>query len=102
MAEEISMLDIVMWVFHNLGDTKIKEKDAPNKGAYTMLQTLNGLDDADKWKFYKDVMSKLLPSKQEISSMTRFQDSGRNALELLDRFEAGMRLMREEEKNGRV
>ncbi|MCK5604750.1 hypothetical protein KAR91_22865 [Candidatus Pacearchaeota archaeon] len=86
----ISERQIVRWIFDNIGITDIGPEDAPNSGAWSYLQSLRNsptlLQD-----FYRNVWTKMLPSKSEIENARKFEDDGREQLNLIDRIEQASR-----------
>ena len=75
---------IVEWIFNNIGIEDVKPEDAPSSGAWCYMQSLRSsptlLQD-----FYRNVWTKMLPSKSEIEAREKHDDDGRELVEFIDR-----------------
>jgi hypothetical protein len=82
-------LQIIDYVFDNIGIKDVKPEDAPSAGAYAYLKHVQQGPErmAD---FYKSVWSKTIPSKSLIEDVRNQNDDGRSNFELLERLEAEM------------
>ena len=75
-----------LWVFHHLGVSDVRPEDAPDPGTYLMWN-LTRSDNDRIWEFMRTVMTKLLPSKQQIEDRRKLHDDGSEILGTLERIE---------------
>ena len=88
------------WVFNHVDVADVKPGDAPSSGAWSMLLSVRENPDLRK-SLYTQIASKLLPPKSEIESTERFQDTGKNVLDLIARVRKAA-LEEEERQSARV
>lgn len=74
---------------------EIKPESVPCRGAIEFLKWAN--DNRNSTTFYKDIMGKLLPSRDALDLMERFKDDGRQQFAMLDQFD---REFHQEESDG--
>lgn len=86
-SADVGKVDVpsdILWVYYHLGVADVKPEDAPNPGAWALLQHVQ--HDSDRiGEFYKGLFAKIVPSRSQIESMEKFRDDGREQFELLDR-----------------
>lgn len=86
-SSDIGKVDVpsdILWVYYNLGVKDVHPEDAPNPGAWALLQHVQH-DSGRVGDFYKGLFAKIVPSRSQIENMERFKDDGREQFELLDR-----------------
>jgi len=74
----------ILWVYNTLCISDVKPEDAPSSGAWALLVTTRQLQ-TTRAAFYKDLVSKLLPSKQLLDAEDRVIDESRNLRETIER-----------------
>jgi hypothetical protein len=74
-AKRISMRKSVEWVFAALGRQGVKKSDAPDPGAWALLQWV-GEGAANRGNFYSTFASKLLPTRTQIDVEGQREDDG--------------------------
>lgn len=88
-----SMFDRQEWVYENVANPDPKIGDAPSPGAWAQLKEVQK-NQALRQDFYRTIVPKMLPSKQELDAMD-FADPNRTAFE---RLEAILRRFQEEQE----
>ena len=68
---------VVQWVFDNMHNRGVKQKDAPTLGAWGLLQECRE-DGTTRRNFYMSVWPKLLPSRSELDKEGQFEDDNRD------------------------
>jgi len=79
-------LDIVSWVANNL-DTPLEEiTECPSPAAVSLLKRIRATSALGQMKFFTDMWTKTFPNRTAIEAEARFQDDGRDIIELIDSF----------------
>ena len=86
-AVEADLQRDFIWIYDNLGNKQAKAHDAPSTGAWNLLQECRE-DSALRRDFFRQVLTKLLPSRSELGIISRYQDDGRAHLEFIERLSA--------------
>lgn len=82
----VSARKVVQWVFNSIDLDDLKPEDAPSAGAWSLLMRLRRYPDLLK-EFYRTIWSKMLPTRSEIERTERFEDDGREQLDIIDKLE---------------
>ncbi len=88
-AKDVSPLDVVDYVFNNIGLKDPDPKDSPSAGAYFYLLHVQRSQE-NQTDFYKSIYAKTIPSKSVIEDSRKRNDDGRSNLELLERLASEM------------
>ncbi len=75
--------DVIHWVAENLVVNDVEASDAPSASAWAML-TWAQSDATNRAEFWRNVYTKLLPSRAQLEAIERFHDDGRELNELED------------------
>ncbi len=70
------------WVAANVAISDVKDKDAPSPEAWALLCWVQR-NDSNEIEFWKNIYTKLLPSRTQIEAVDRFKDDGRVIIELI-------------------
>ncbi len=76
--------EMVMWVFDNMDISDVTPEMAPSAGAWSYLMQLRK-DKKMRSDFYSGSLMKLLPSKSQMEMETKFNDDGREQIDLIER-----------------
>lgn len=87
---KVSARTVVEWVFDHIDVEDVTPEMAPSPGAWSFLQRIRKYPDLLK-EFYRSIWSKMLPTKSEIESSRKFEDDGREQINLIDRVERASR-----------
>ncbi len=83
-AGEADLQRDFIWIYDNLGNKQTKSHDAPSTGAWNLLQECK-TDAGLRRDFFRQVLTKLLPTRSELGIISRYGDDGREHLEFLER-----------------
>lgn len=72
------------WIYENLAVRGLTIDDAPSAGAFAYLKDCQN-DPLIKASFRKDIFAKLIPSRSVLEEAEKRRDSGRTAIDLLER-----------------
>ncbi len=88
-GKEVPLLKVFMWVGNNIGRPieDIGFAEPPCWLAFKMLEWVN---DDNEAVFFKEFLTKMIPSKAQIEAQDKISDDGR-ATSILDRFEEDFR-----------
>lgn len=75
-------IEAIKWVSENISRRALIESDAPSAIAWNMHQWAKR-DNRNEAVFFKDLFTRMLPTKAQMEQMERFKDDGR-ALQVLD------------------
>ncbi len=84
----------IIWVYQNMKVTGVKPEDAPSSGAWALLEWAR--KPANMRDFYKDFLSRMLPTRAEVDREWQHADDGKSVeetcnqlLELADELGSG-------------
>ena len=80
----VSARKVVQWVFNHIDVEDIGPEDAPSAGAWSLLARLRKYPDLLK-EFYRTIWAKMLPTRSEIEAREKFEDDGREQLDIIDK-----------------
>ncbi len=86
--KNVSENEKLRWVFENMQLADVRPEDAPSAGAWALLQTYREDNDARR-DFYKNTWPKLL-TKEDAEKGGKLNDSGKEAIELIERLEKAL------------
>lgn len=84
--EKTNSLIVVEWVFDNIDMLDVTPDMAPSAGAWSLLLRVRKHPDLLK-EFYRSIWVRILPSKTGIEQLQRFEDDGREQIELIGRIQ---------------
>lgn len=84
--EPCSAFEEITWVFDNI-QVKVKPKDSPSPGAWTLLQRVRSGDIPYK-EFLKNLYSKVVPTRKQISEEEEYSDHGGPIISALNELDA--------------
>lgn len=95
-GKEVPLLKVFLWVGNNIGRplADIGLNEAPCWLALKMLEWVNEGNEA---VFFKEFLTKMIPSKSQIEAQDKISDDGRATL-ILDKFEEEFRLANSPER----
>ncbi len=86
----VSARKVVQWVFDHIDVTDIGPEDAPSGGAWSLLTRIRKYPDLLK-EFYRTIWAKMLPTRSEIEAREKFEDDGRQQLDIIDKLQRAAR-----------